>query len=119
MVVFVILYGLEQRFSVEALLSFQVLNYFLIQQIWPLNYFEKFTRFVNDVRPFGLDIGRANVETVRFWLVNLVPWVLANLLNVDSLIGVGVKDLRDHIFGFLGQKVMEVVFGIKNFLVQV
>jgi hypothetical protein len=49
MIVLVIFDRFQQTLTIETLLSLQVGNDFLVQQIWPLDNFEKFTRFVDNI----------------------------------------------------------------------
>jgi hypothetical protein len=92
MVVFVIFYGLQQGLTVETLLCFQVLNDFLIQEVWALKDFVLFSLFGDDVGALHLDVRRADVEAGGLRLVDLVPGVLADLLDVDPFVGVRIED---------------------------
>ena len=49
MVVFVVLYRLQQALSVELKLCLEVLDYLLVQKIWPLNYLELLAALGQDV----------------------------------------------------------------------
>ena len=49
MVVFVVLYRLQQALSVELKLCLKVLDYLLVQKIRPLNYFELLPALSQDV----------------------------------------------------------------------
>jgi L-asparagine transporter-like permease len=54
-----------------------------------------------DVRSLGLDVWWANMETWSLWLVDLVPGMHSNLLDVDSFGGVRIENLCDHVFSLL------------------
>jgi len=51
--------------------------------------------------------------------VQLVPRVLTDLLNVDSVVGVSHKDLCDHVLRFFRKELRQVVLGVQDLLVQV
>jgi hypothetical protein len=66
-----------------------------------------------------LDVRRAHMEAWGLWLMELVPRMLADLLDIDSFIWIGVENFGYHIFCFLGEKVRKIIFGVKNLLVQI
>jgi hypothetical protein len=59
------------------------------------------------------------VETVSFWLVDLVPWVLANLIDLNSMVWIRVEDLTNHIFCLLREKIRKIILSIEDFLVEI
>lgn len=100
MVVFVVFNRLEQTFSVEPLLSFEVGYYFLVQQVRPLDQRERFASFLNDIGMRRLVCRRRDMEAGSLWLAEVVPGMLPDLVDRDSLIGVGHEDLIDHVSCF-------------------
>ena len=77
-----------------------------------MDYFVLFSLFGDDVRSLGLNVWRANVEAWGLWLVDLIPWMLADLINVDSFVGVCVEYLCNHIFCLFRKKIRKIVFCI-------
>lgn len=119
MVVFVVLYWLQKTFSIETVRTLQIWYNFLVLQVRPLYYFVSFTIFNYCVWALSLDDRRQHVEAWGVWPMKLVPGMLPYLFNCNSLIWISNKDLWNHVFGIVRQKLGQVVFRIQNLLVQI
>ena len=111
-VVLVVLDRLEQALTVEALLSLQVANYLLIEEVGPLDDLIVLTVLSDDVTLYCLYSGWTDVEAWCFRLMDLIPWMLSNLFDVDTSRGIRDKYLRNHVFCFVRQKVWKIILSI-------
>ena len=119
MVVLIVFNWLQKTFPIEFLLGFKVLNNLLVQQVWPLNKLILLTILLNDVGAFCLDCRRAYVETLSFRLVHLIPRMLSDLLDIDSVSWFSDENLAYHRPGFFREEIREIIVCIKNFLIKV
>lgn len=119
MVVLVVLDRLQQTFSIEALLRFQVSNYLLVQQIKSLSYCVLFVVFYDPVGPGALYSRWTDVKAHRLRPVQLVPRVLTYLVDVYSLVRVSDEYASDHVPRLVREEVWRRVLRIQDLLVQV
>ena len=83
------------------MLSLQLAYYFLVQKVWSLNYLILFVVFDHCVGSMHLYTRWTDHETARLRLVYLVPRVLSDLIDINSLVRISDENLGDHVSGLI------------------
>ena len=116
---FVILDGFQQTLLVKALLCLEVLYNLLVQKVWPLDYLAELTVLCSCLAALSLNVWWAHEECLSLWFVQLIPRMLSDLSNRNSLVRICLEDFCDHIFCFVREEVREGVLGVQDLLVEI